>query len=661
MRFPGLSRISLFGLCALAGCSRFPALFGSPKPTPVVNAGPQRPIPYPVFETNSFRRAVERGTRTRTGEPGPKYWQQFARYRIDAELVPSSSQINGRETVTYFNRSPDTLRTVWIFLNQNLFAPGAPRSSATPVTGGTEVLRLAVAGQALAKRDTGIGYSIDATRMRVGLPRALGPNDSLAFDIAWAFQVPPDGAPREGTTGDVFMIAYWYPQFAVYDDITGWQTDPYLGNAEFYMDYADYDVNLSVPQGWLVAATGDLTNPNEVLSPQTRSRIAESKRSTSVVHVVRDNERGVGPTKATLTGFDGMLTWKFRARNVRDFDWGASSKFLWDATVAVVGDRDHDGTPDSTAINTFYRPEARAWSWDKSGAYEKNVVEFLSSYLWPYPWSQMTALEGPVSCTGMEYPMLTCIGGPRDTLSLYSVQVHETAHMWFPMQVGSDERRFGWQDEGLTRFNQAQGMQKYFAGYDREKVSRDAYTALAQTDTEVALMRHGDQYPYGTPAYAIASYDKMATNLVALRAMLGDEAFLSSYRTYGLRWLYRHPTPYDFFNSFNSLSGTDLSWFWRTWWYETWTLDQGVASVTEVGGKTNITIDDHGLAPMPIRLSITRSDGRIERRVVPVDVWLTGARQYTLIVDGAGVTAVEIDPERAFPDVDRSNNRWRKP
>lgn len=653
-------RISVLSLLPLiAGCASWP--LSKPAPPPPAPVAPSRPIPYPVFETNAFRRAVERGTRTRTGEPGPKYWQQFARYQITAELVPSANQVNGRETVRYFNHSPDTLKTVWIFLNQNLFAPGSPRSNSTPVTGGTEILRIAAAGQTLAKQDTGVGYSVDATRMRIGLPRAIAPNDSLDFDIAWAFQVPPDGAPREGTTGDVFMIAYWYPQFAVYDDITGWQTDPYLGNAEFYMDYADYDVILSVPQGWLVAATGELTNPNDVLSPQTRNRIAESKRSSSVVHVVRDADRGVGPTKATLTGFDGMLTWKFRARNVRDFDWGASSKFLWDATVAVVGDRDRDGKPDTTAINTFYRPEARKWSWDKSGDYEKNVVEFLSSYLWPYPWSQMTALEGPVSCTGMEYPMLTCIGGPRDTLSLYSVQVHETAHMWFPMQVGSDERRFGWQDEGLTRFNQAQGMQKYFAGYDRERVSREAYLALAQTDSEVALMRPGDQYPYGTAAYSVASYEKMATNMVSLRAMLGDEAFLSSYRTYGMRWLYRHPTQYDFFNSFNSLSGKDLSWFWRTWWYETWTLDQAVASVTELAGKTTIVIADHGLAPMPVRLAITRSDGHTERRVIPVDVWLTGARQYTVTLDGPSVTAVEIDPEHVFPDVDRSNNRWRKP
>jgi len=643
----------------IGGCARWP--LRRPPVAPPPAPAPARPVPYPVFETHAFARAVERGTRTRTGEPGPKYWQQFARYRIDAELVPATSLVNGRETVRYFNRSPDTLRAVWIYLNQNLFAPTAARVESTPVTGGMEILRVAAGGQALARRDTGAGYAVNGTLMRVSLPRALTPSDSLDLDIAWAFQVPPDGAPREGTTrgGDLFMIAYWYPQLAVYDDLTGWQIDPYLGTAEFYMDYADYEVNLSLPQGWLVGATGELTNAAEVLSSQTRARLAEARRGGGVVHVVRDEDRGAGSTRATNTGFDGVVTWRFRATNVRDFDWGASSKFLWDATIAVVGDRDGDHKPDTTVVNTFYRPEARRWAWDKSAAYERNVVEFLSSYLWPYPWQQMTALEGPVSCSGMEYPMLTCIGGPRDTLSLYSVQVHETAHMWFPMQVGSDERRYAWQDEGLTRFNQAQGMQAFFKGYDRERISREAYLALARTDSEVALMRPGDQYPVGTPAYGIASYDKMSTNMSALRALLGNDTFMSAYRTYGLRWLWKHPSPYDFFNTFDTAAGHDLSWFWRTWWYETWTLDQAIASVTPLNGKLAVTIEDRGLAPMPVRLAITRSGGAVERREIPVDVWLSGARRYTLALDApATVAKIEIDPENAFPDIDRSNNRW---
>jgi hypothetical protein len=643
-----------------AACSTFPLR----RPAPPAPAAPvfERPVPYPVFESRGFARAVQRGTRTRTGEPGPNYWQQFARYRIDAELVPATSVINGRETVRYFNRSPDTLGVVWIFLNQNLFASSAARNGAVPVTGGMEILRIAVGGTTLSRQESGYGYTIDGTLMRVALPKAVAPKDSVDFDIAWAFQVPPDGAPREGTTGDVFMVAYWYPQLAVYDDVTGWQIDPYLGNAEFYMGYADYDVNLSLPQGWLIASTGELTNASDVLSKQTRDRLAEARRSPSVVRVVREQDRGTGPTKATNTGFDGVLTWRFRARNVRDFDWAASSKYLWDATIAVVGDRDRDGRPDTTAINTFYRPEARKWAWDKSAEYERHSVEFLSSYLWPYPWPQMTALEGPASCSGMEYPMLTCIGGPRDTLLLYSVQVHETAHMWFPMQVGSDERRYAWQDEGLTRFNQAQGMQAYFKGYDREVLARNSYLGIARTDDEVPLMRHGDLYPSGTAAYGVASYDKMATNMVSLRAMLGNEAFLSIYRTYGLRWLSKHPTPFDFFNTFNTMNGQDLSWFWRTWWYETWTLDQAIGPVTSTGEKLSVTIEDRGLAPMPIRLAVTRMDGRVERLVVPASVWLTGAKKYVFSLDGAStIRSVEIDPENAFPDVDRENNKWVRP
>src|SRR6478736_1389502 len=176
--------------------------------------------------------------------------------------------------------------------------------------------------------------------------------------------------------------------------------------------------------------------------------------------------------------------------------------------------------------------------------------------------------------------------------------------MWCPMQVGSDERRYAWQDEGLTRFNQAQGMQAFFKGYDREGPARESYLDLARTDGEVPLMRPGDQYPY----------DKMATNMRALRALLGDSVFLSAYRTYGLRWQFKHPTPYDFFNTFNSLAGRDLGWFWRTWWYETWTLDQAIASATVVADKMVVTIEDRGLAPMPVRLAVTRSDGRVERR-----------------------------------------------
>jgi hypothetical protein len=272
----------------------------------------------------------------------------------------------------------------------------------------------------------------------------------------------------------------------------------------------------------------------------------------------------------------------------------------------------------------------------------------------------MTALDGVVSCSGMEYPMITCIGGQRDTLGLYSVTVHEFAHMWFPMQVGSDEKRHAWQDEGLTRFNQAQAMRAFFGGYDLERIVRDAYLGFARTGEEVELMRHGDLYPVGTPAYAVASYQKMATNLVALRAVLGTDVFMAAYREYGRRWVNKHPTAFDFFNTFNDVTKRDLSWFWRTWFYETWTLDQAITGVQTAGDSVTITVEDRGLAPMPVRLAITRQGVTgVERKEIPVDVWLRGERQATLRVAALPkITKVEIDAENAFPDVDRTNNRW---
>jgi hypothetical protein len=652
---------ALAGAAALLSGAQCPTTTSpAPADSAAVAGPPSRPIPFPVPESKAFARAVEKGTRTRTGSPGPNYWQQYTRYTIDAELQPATNQLSAHGTIRYINRSPDTLPVLWLHLNQNLFSPNAVRNEAVPVTGGMEIFRVEAAGRTLARADTGVGYLIDQTRMRVVPPQRLLPGDSIDLRIDWAFTVPPDGAPRGGTTGDVFMIAYWYPQMAVYDDVNGWQTDIYMGNAEFYMGYGDYDIAVSLPAGWLVASTGTLTNPEQVLSTQTRNRLADARHLGTLVHVVDYDDRGAG--RSTLRGLDNLLTWRFRARNVRDFDWGASSRFLWDATVATVANRNGGTVRDTVDIFTFYRPEVVFPAWFASSIYASHAIEFLSRYLWSYPYPQMTAMEGPVSCSGMEYPMLTCIGGPRDTLGLESVIVHEFAHMWFPMQVGSDERRYAWMDEGLTRFNQAQGMQDFFRGYDREALARSSYLALAQTDDEVPLMRHGDLYPYGTRAYATATYDKMATNMIALRGLLGDDVFMRCYHEYGQRWTNKHPTPYDFWNTFDYCANRDLSWFWRTWWFETWTLDQAIASVAVDGTGLRVTIEDKGNAPMPVRLTVTRAGGATEAVTIPVDAWLKGARRATTVIaNGATVTAIEIDPRQAFPDIDRTNNRWVKP
>jgi len=642
---------------AAFGCSSGarPTATASPAAAPVTPLG-ARPVPYPVFESQAFRRAIERGTRTRTGEPGPRYWTQYARYALRAQLDPSAKRLTGDGRVRYQNRSPDTLKFIAVHLYQNLFAPGAARNVEVPPTNGMELTRVLAQGRALPQlRDVDAsvqpGFQIEGTIAWIRLPTPLAPGSAADLEFSWNYVVPVDGAPRSGTDGEVFMISYWYPQVAVYDDVNGWQTDWYMGNAEFYMGYGDYDVALTVPAGWLIGATGEFKNPTDVLMPVTRQRLDEARHGSDVVHVVSDEDRA--PGRSTTAGTGGKVTWLFEARNVRDFAWGTSDKYLWDATRAVAG-------TDTATINTLYRPSRVPWAWDQSARYARHSIEFLSGFLWPYPYPQMTALDGVVSCSGMEYPMITCIGGQRDTLSLYSVIVHEFGHMWFPMQVGSDEKRHAWQDEGLTRFNQAQAMRTFFGGYDLERIVRDAYLGLARTGGEVELMRHGDLYPVGTAAYSVASYQKMATNLVALRALLGPDIFTNAYREYGRRWINKHPTEYDFFHTFDDVSKRDLSWFWRTWFYETWTLDQAVTGVVTSGDSATISVEDKGLAPMPVRLAITRQGASgVERVEIPVDVWLRGERHATIKVRATPkITKVEIDPENAFPDVDRTNNRW---
>jgi aminopeptidase N len=443
---------------------------------------------------------------------------------------------------------------------------------------------------------------------------------------------------------------------AVYDDVNGWQTDQYLGNAEFYMGYGNYDVSLTVPAGWLVNSTGKLLNPAEVLSAQTRARLDSSAHSSRVVRVVTDNDRKAG-TSTTL-GSNGKLTWRFRADSVRDVAWATSAKYVWDATNADVGDINRDGRADTTAIFSFYRPEQRASHWGESARYSRHSIEFFSRFLSPYPYPHMTAVDGPTSCGGMEYPMMTCLGGQWDTLGLYEVITHEIGHMWFPMIVGSDEKRHAWMDEGLTQFDQSQAMADFFKGFDDEARNRKNYLDFAEMASEVELMRHGDRYP-NYSSYGVASYYKPATIMVALRSVLGTDVFNRAYKEYLRRWAYKHPTPYDLFNTFENVSGRDLSWFWRGWFFETWKLDQAIDTVTTVGDSVHVVVTNEEKAPMPARLSITRIDGRVERLTLPAEIWLRGDRRHTVrLPREPAVKSIEIDADKDFPDLDRSNQVW---
>jgi hypothetical protein len=646
---------------AVAGCA---SAGGAPAGTPGADAGlaaadtSTRPAPYPVQPSDAFLRAIEARTRTPRGLPGPAYWQNHASYMLTARLDPESNRVEGVARIVYTNESPDTLTELNLDLHQNLHATGAIRFEPAEVTGGVVLDELKVGGRVLSADGASDGYRVDGTRLTLTPSRPLLPGGTSTIEATWSFAVPKPGAgARMGRDDDLFYIAYWYPQMTVYDDVIGWHPDPFVSTTEFYGDFSRYDVTVEAPAGWLITATGTLANADRVLAPDVLDRMRAAGSSDTVVHVV------TAANAAAATTGSGVLRWRFEADSVRDFAFSATRASNWDAVRTPVGDRDGDGTPDFARIDAVYRASAPRWK--EAARYGAHAIRFHSAFTGlRYPWPHMSIVEGGgIIDGGMEFPMMTLIGdyNERGDSALYYVVAHELGHMWIPMIVSNDERRHSWMDEGATTFLENQARKDFFPGFDHDLPDQQAYISTALSGMEGEIMRRS-QYHYSPQAYGTASYAKPATVLVALRAVLGESIFTQAYRTYIQRWKYKHPYPWDMWNTFEGVSGRDLGWFWRGWYYETWTLDQAVGGVAaRPDGSATITVEDHGLMPMPARLVITREDGTTLERTVPVETWLGGARMATVTVPaGPAVTRVEIDPERDFPDVRRANNVWSR-
>jgi hypothetical protein len=653
--------IAGFGGLLVAACTTTTAAPPASAPAPArVSAAPAasaraRPVPNPIPVSPQFQHAIATGTRTESGRPGAAYWSNGADYRIRIKLLADEKRLEGSETVRYYNRSPDTLTALVVDLAQNFHAPGAVRLEEAEVTGGLKLGRVAVRGETLQENQrNGPRYVVDGTKLYLVPSRPVLPRDSVDLALDWSFAIPQAGVGgRMGYDTDLFFLAYFYPQVAVYDDVEGWATDQFLGSGEFYADFARYQIDLEVPAGWVVTGTGDLVNASDVLAPAVLERLAAAERTDSIVHVLTaaDFDRA---TRAT----SGTQTWTFRADSVRDVAFGITRRSLWDATRTAVGDRDGDGSVDYARIGALYRQPATRWR--SAAKYAQHSIRALSEFTaFSYPWSHMTAVEGAgIIGGGMEYPMMTLIGSYTNATdaALHGVVAHELAHMWVPMIVSTDERRYGWLDEGTTDFNEMEASKSFFPGSHPELQERAQYLGAAVQGGDGELMRRSD-YHYPGPAYVVASYYKPATVLVALRGLLGEETFIRAYHEFYDRWAFKHAYPQDFWNTFDDVSGRDLDWFWRTWYFETWLLDQAVGSVTVQGDSTAIVVRDLGNAPMPVRLTITLTGGQKVTQEVPVERWLSGAREATVTVPGRA-TRVEIDAENVFPDVDRRNNVW---
>ncbi len=650
-------RTALFALaltsaaaCATRGAGDAPPPLAVPPPAAVTA---ELDVP-PAWEA-----AVARGTRTVSGVPGPDYWQPWSEYRLAARLLPEAKRLEGSALVRYHNRSPDTLEVLHLHLLQNLHSPGAVRLEPVEVTGGVELLRVTAGDAPLAELEPGgrgPGYRVNGTLLTVVPPRPVAPGERVELAFDYAFRIPQAGAgARMGYSGDdFFFLGYWYPIMAVYDDVYGWHTDQFMSNAEFYAGFGRYDVTVTAPSDWLVLSTGQLQNPNETLSDTVRFRLEAAGASDEVVGIAGPLDFG----RVTFEGAGETIDWNFAADSVHDVAFTATRASRWDANRTPVGDRDGDGRTDYALINSLWRETAPRWS--EVARYATHAISFFSDWTGiAYPWSHMTVVEGGgIIGGGMEFPMMTLIGdyNVRGDSALYNVVAHELGHMWIPMIVSNNERRYAWMDEGTTTFNENMARMDFFPGPDHTAPDRENYLELARARGEGEIMRWSD-YHYPGGAYGIASYQKPATVLATLREVLGEETFHQGLRAFFDRWAWKHPYPWDLFHTFEDVAGRDLDWFWQAWYYETWTLDQAVTDVRREDGGTAITIENRGRIPMPAPLAVTCEDGRVVERTVPVETWLDGARTATVRIDCAA-TRVELDPADRLPDVDRSNDVW---
>ncbi len=682
------------GVCLVLG---FWMMGCASAPPPVVTAldadssqaevSVQRPLPHPIHPPALFEQAIDLGTRTADGQPGADYWQQTAQYVIDARLFPEAKRLEGHARITYENHAPHALEQVHFELAQNLHAAASVRTEPVEITGGVQLEQVRV-GDVTLEADA--DYEVLGTQLVVNLPAPLEPGTATTFTIRWQFTIPQAGAGgRMGYSEDnMFFLAYWYPQVAVYDDVYGWMTDSFTGGAEFYADFANYDLTIEAPEHWLVMATGALQNPDDVLAEPIAERMREAYASDEPVVVVGPDDFGAitkpfealsslsiddttdvldealpdDPTFDEEAAQVQRLRWHFRAQNVRDVAFSATRESIWEAARTPIGDRDRDGETDTTYVNTIYRESAPFWS--AVTKHQQHALTYFSEFTdIPYPWPHMTAVEGGgIIGGGMEFPMMTLMGdyNTRGDSALYYVTAHELAHMWVPMIVSTNERRYSWMDEGMTSFAENQARFDYYPGQNHNLPDLQTYLFVAAVDLEGEMMRWSD-YHYPGPAFGIASYSKPASVLVALRGVLGEAVFMRAYRAFLNEWSYKHPYPWDFFNTMERVSGRDLDWFWHSWYYTTWTFDQAIAEVKTVGNSTQVVIDDLGQIPMPTTLHVTLDTDEVIEIKLPVETWLQGATQATVDLNGeVNVVRAELNPGRVFPDVDWRNDVWER-
>ena len=606
--------------------------------------------------------------RSGSGQPGPLYWQNRADYDIHAVLDPAKHVLQGEETITYGNHSPDTLDVLWLQLDQNIYRADSRSAMAMPWRRGqsTDGFRIASVEVETGGKREAAHFLVDDTRMRVDLPQPLAGGKSLKLHLRYDYEIPGTWGGRTAVTpsrnGEIFEIAQWYPRMAVYDDLRGWDTQPYLGS-EFYLEYGDFDYSVTVPWDYLVAGSGALVNGNEVLTKIQQQRLAQAAKSDRTVLIRTPAEVGDPASRPTRSG---TQTWRFHMEHTRDVAFAASPAFVWDAARINLPDGGH-----SLAMSVYPVEAVGKDKWDRSTEYLKGAVEHFSKW-YPYPWPAAINLGGHGA--GMEYPGIVFDGMDDGGKKLFWITAHEIGHGWFPMIVGSNERRHAFMDEGFNTFIDVYASDAFNGGeYAPKRDSEYAPKGGNPVDEILPLLADAEAPTLLDTADATSekyrhpvAYFKGALGLVLLREqILGPERFDPAFRRYIATWAYKHPTPSDFFRMMESESGEDLSWWWRGWYLNNWQLDLGVRGAHYVDDDPAkgavVTLESRQKLVMPATLRIDFADGSHLDRRVPVETWLQRKTPELNLPTTLRILHVSIDPDAKLPDRDRGNNRFDFP
>ncbi len=603
--------------------------------------------------------------RSGSGQPGPLYWQNYASYKINASLDAKDNIVTGSEIITYTNNSPDHLPYLWLQLDQNLFTKDSRGAETTPYNGGRfgnedfnggDVIKSVTVTQ--DDNTSTPKYVITDTRMQIILPASMKPGGSeVEINIAWSFKIPNYGSDRMGKLktpkGTIYEIAQWYPRMEVYDDVNGWNTLPYLGAGEFYLEYGNFDYKITAPADMIVVGSGALQNPDEVLTNTQRDRLEKAAKSDSTIYIRTPKEVEALDSVSTETK---TKTWHFEIHNARDASWAASRAFIWDAArLNLPSGR-------KAMVMSLYPIKSDAdTAWGSATKFAKASIEFNSRQWYEFPYPNAINVAGRVG--GMEYPGIVFCSYRSYGRGLWSVTDHEFGHTWFPMVVGSNERRYAWMDEGFNTFINTLSTANYKNGefsYHRNMSRRSMSMFFMQRDTE-PIMTYPDVLE--SRDLGLEAYYKPAQALTLLRNdVLGPERFDYAFRTYIKRWAYKHPQPKDFFRTINDAAGEDLNWFWKEWFYKTWKLDQAVKDVKYFDNDPSkgvlITIENLDQMAMPVTLAVKEQNGNTGTVNLPVEIWQRGGEWTFKYNSTSMIDSVTIDPDNKLPDVNLDNNVW---